>query len=206
MDGIQSHPQKSSYAVGDKVTFSCSSGMTLEGPSTFICGSSLKWSPEIKDVHCVHRESPVTQAAPQCQPWEKVKNSRCVCKLPYECRSSLGVCAQDTKNQRILPLTVCKVQALQCQGKKFTMMGSESCNLPALTRKACGACPLWEKCDAQSGACECRDASECQEEGSTVCVDVDGTKRTMTECQAGVLRCGGQSISVTSIGPCEGGP
>lgn len=64
-------------------------------------------------------------------------------------RSSLGVCAQDMKNQRILPLTVCKVQALQFQGKNFTLMGSESCNLPALTRKACGACPLWEKCDGE---------------------------------------------------------
>ncbi|XP_036165951.1 complement component C7 [Myotis myotis] len=205
-DGIQSHPQKPSYAVGDKVTFSCSRGMSLEGPSTFICGSSLKWSPEIKDVRCVHRDGPVTQAVPRCQPWEKVKNSRCVCKMPYECRSSLGVCARDEKNQRILPLTVCKVHALQCQGKNFSLMGSESCAPPASAKKACGACPLWEKCDAQSSACECREASECQEEGSTVCVDVDGSKRTMTECQAGVLMCRGQSVSVTSIEPCEGGP
>lgn len=55
MRGLQSHPQKPFYTVGEKVTFSCSSGMSLEGPSTFLCGSSLKWSPEMKNVQCVRK-------------------------------------------------------------------------------------------------------------------------------------------------------
>lgn len=55
MDGIQSHPQKPFYTVGEKVTVSCSSGMSLEGPSTFLCGSSLKWSPEMKNARCVQK-------------------------------------------------------------------------------------------------------------------------------------------------------
>lgn len=55
IDGIQSHPHKPFYTVGEKVTFSCSGGMSLEGPSTFLCGSSLKWSPEVKDVRCVQK-------------------------------------------------------------------------------------------------------------------------------------------------------
>lgn len=54
-DGIQSHPHKPFYTVGEKVTFSCSGGMSLEGPSAFLCGSSLKWSPEIKNVRCVQK-------------------------------------------------------------------------------------------------------------------------------------------------------
>ncbi|XP_016079270.1 PREDICTED: complement component C7 isoform X2 [Miniopterus natalensis] len=205
MDGVQSHPQKPFYTVGDKVTFSCSGGMSLEGPSTFLCGSSLKWSPEIKDAHCVQKDAPVTQAVPKCRPWEKVKNSRCVCKLPYECRSSLDVCARDEKSRRILPLTVCKVHALRCQGKHFTLTGTASCVLPAPARRACGACPPWGKCDAEGSTCVCREASECEEGGISICVAVNGEERTMTECEAGALRCGGQSISVTSISPCEQG-
>lgn len=55
MDGIQSHPHKPFYTVGEKVTFSCSGGRSLEGPSTFLCGSSLKWSPEMKNVQCVQK-------------------------------------------------------------------------------------------------------------------------------------------------------
>lgn len=55
MDGIQSHPHKPFYTIGEKVTISCSGGRSLEGPSTFLCGSSLKWSPEIKNVQCVQK-------------------------------------------------------------------------------------------------------------------------------------------------------
>lgn len=55
MDGIQSHPHKPFYAIGEKVTISCSGGMSLKGPSTFLCGSSLKWSPDMKNVQCVQK-------------------------------------------------------------------------------------------------------------------------------------------------------
>lgn len=55
MNGMQSHPQKLLYKVGEKVTLSCAAGMSLEGPSTFLCGSSLKWSPEVKNAQCVQK-------------------------------------------------------------------------------------------------------------------------------------------------------
>lgn len=45
-------------------------------------------------------------------------------------------------------------------------------------------------------------ASECEEAGFSVCVEVNGREQTMTECEAGVLRCRGLSISVTGIRPC----
>ncbi|EQB79060.1 complement component C7 [Camelus ferus] len=202
MDGMQSHPHKAFYTVGEKVAISCSGGMSVEGPSTFLCGSSLKWSPEMKNVQCVQKDAPLVQKVPECQRWEKLQNSRCVCKMPYECGSSLDVCARDERSKRILPLTVCKMHVLQCQGRNYTVTGRESCTLPASVEKACGVCPLWGKCDAQSSKCVCRAASECEEEGFSVCVDVNGKERTMTECEAGVLRCRGQSISVTSIRPC----
>ncbi|XP_029072270.1 complement component C7 isoform X1 [Monodon monoceros] len=202
MDGIQSHPHKPFYTVGEKVTFSCSGGRSLEGPSTFLCGSSLKWSPEMKNVQCVQKDAPLAPEVPECQRWEKLQNSRCVCKMPYECGSSLDVCARDERSKRILPLTVCKMHVLQCQGRNYTVAGRESCTLPASAEKACGVCPLWGKCDAQSSKCVCRAASECEETGFSVCVEANGRERTMTECEAGVLRCRGQSISVTSIRPC----
>ncbi|XP_024434262.2 complement component C7 [Desmodus rotundus] len=204
MDGVQSHPQQPSYTIGDKVTFSCSDGMSLEGPSTFLCGSSLKWSPEIKDVRCARKDAPLPSAAPVCQPWEKVKNSRCVCKLPNECRSSLEVCARDERRGRVLPLTVCKLHALRCQGLRFTLTEADSCVQPASAGRACGTCALWEKCAAQDSKCVCREASECEEEGVRICVEVNGQERTMTECEAGALRCQGQSVLVTSIEPCKG--
>ncbi|XP_077874025.1 complement component C7 [Ictidomys tridecemlineatus] len=202
MNGIQSQPHKPFYSVGEKVTLSCSGGMSLEGPSAFLCGSSLKWSPEMKNVQCVQKDTPLTQAVPKCQRWEKLQNSRCVCKMPYECGSSLDVCARDERSQRILPLTVCKLHVLHCQGRNYTLTGRDRCTLPASAKKACGACPLWEKCDGSSGKCVCREASECQEEGFRVCVEVSGKELTMSECEAGVLRCRGQSISVTSMKPC----
>ncbi|XP_011821752.1 PREDICTED: complement component C7 [Mandrillus leucophaeus] len=202
MDGIQSHPQKPFYTVGEKVTVSCSGGMSLEGPSTFLCGSSLKWSPEMKNARCVQKDNPLTQAVPECQRWEKLQNSRCVCKMPYECGPSLDVCARDERSKRILPVTVCKMHVLHCQSRNYTLTGRDSCTLPASAEKACGACPLWGKCDAESSKCVCREASECEEEGFSICVEVNGKEQTMSECEAGALRCRGQSISVTSIRPC----
>ncbi|XP_037655093.1 complement component C7 isoform X2 [Choloepus didactylus] len=201
-DGIQSQPHKSFYAIGEKVIFSCADGMFLEGPSSFLCGSSLKWSPEMKNIQCVQKDVPLTPGVPKCWPWEKLQNSRCVCKMPYECGSSLDVCARDERSKRILPLTVCKMHVLECQGRNYTLTDKESCTLPASAQKACGACPLWGKCDAQSNKCVCREASECEEEGFSVCVDVNGREQTMTECEAGALRCRGQGVSITRLTPC----
>ncbi|XP_072680880.1 complement component C7 isoform X1 [Canis lupus baileyi] len=207
-DGIQSHPHKPFYGVGEKVTISCSGGMSLEGPSAFLCGSSLKWSPDMKNVQCVKKDAPLIPAGPKCQRWEKLQNSRCVCKMPYECGSSLDVCARDERSKRILPLTVCKMHVLHCQGRNYTLAGSDSCTLPAATEKACGACPLWGKCDAASGRCVCREASECEAEdgGSAVCAQVDGALQTLSECAAGALRCRGQSVTVTGTRPCTANP
>ncbi|VFV36298.1 complement component c7-like [Lynx pardinus] len=205
MGGIQSHPHKPFYAIGEKVTISCSGDMSLKGPSTFLCGSSLKWSPDMKNVQCVQKETTLTLAVPECQPWEKLKNSRCVCKMPYECGSSLDVCARDERSKRILPLTVCKLHVLHCQGRNYTLADRESCTLPVPAQKACGTCPLWGKCDAQSSKCVCREASECEEGGLSVCVEVNGVEQTMTECAAGALRCQGQGVRVTSTRPCGAG-
>ncbi|EDL03388.1 mCG114322 [Mus musculus] len=203
MNGMQSHPQKPFYMVGEKVTLSCVGGMSLEGPSTLLCGSSLKWSPELKDAKCVQKAtSTPPPAAPACQPWEKLQNSKCICKMPYECGSSLDVCARDESRNKILSLTICKMHVVHCHKRNYTLVGKESCTLPSPAEKVCGACPIWSKCDAQNGKCICREASECQTAGYRICVEVNGKEETMSECEAGILRCRGQSISITAIKPC----
>uniref|UniRef100_A0A8C6IMK2 Complement component C7 n=1 Tax=Mus spicilegus TaxID=10103 RepID=A0A8C6IMK2_MUSSI len=203
MNGMQSHPQKPFYMVGEKVTLSCVGGMSIEGPSTLLCGSSLKWSPELKDAKCVQKAtSTPPPAAPACQPWEKLQNSKCICKMPYECGSSLDVCARDESRNKILSLTICKMHVVHCHKRNYTLVGKESCTLPSSAEKVCGACPIWSKCDAQNGKCICREASECQTAGYRICVEVNGKEETMSECEAGILRCRGQSISITAIKPC----
>ncbi|KAL1783022.1 complement component C7 [Sigmodon hispidus] len=204
--GMQSHPQKPFYMVGEKVTLSCAGGLSLEGPSASLCGSSLKWSPELKNAQCLQKDTatppPPAAAAPACQLWEKLQNSQCICKMPYECGSSLDVCARDERSRRVLSLTICKMHVLHCQGRNYTLVGKDSCTPPAPAEKACGTCPPWSKCDAQNSKCVCREASECQKAGYSICMDVNGKEETMSECEAGVLRCRGQSISITSIKPC----
>ncbi|XP_045141185.1 complement component C7 [Echinops telfairi] len=196
------------FPVGKNIVYTCKEGYSLIGNPVARCGEDLKWL--VGEMHCqtlYHHcpfllETPLTRAEPECQPWEKLQNSRCVCKMPYECGSSLDVCAQDGRSKRFLPLTVCKMHVLACQGRSYTLAARESCALRATAEKACGACSLWEKCDAQSSKCVCRDAAECEEGGFHVCVEVNGREQTMTECQAGALSCRGQSLSIASITPC----
>ncbi|XP_036591910.1 complement component C7 [Trichosurus vulpecula] len=202
--GLQSNPKKPFYEVGEKVTLACSGSMILEGPSLFSCGSSLKWWPAMNS-HCRLKEGtekPVLTTQ-LCQPWEKLQNSQCVCKMPYECGPSLDICAQDGRTKRIVALTVCKLHVLECMGRSYTLTNSGSCTLPALAERTCGTCSMWEKCNAQINKCVCQEsAANCVERGLSICVEVDGSEQTMTECEAGVLRCQGLSISVTSIKPC----
>ncbi|XP_038600217.1 complement component C7 [Tachyglossus aculeatus] len=198
-------PQKSFYTIGERVVLSCGAGKLLEGPASFLCGSSLKWQPEMKASHChvpvPARESELTE--PKCPPWQKLLHSKCACKMPYECGPSLDVCAQNEANKKIIALTICKLQVMECVGRKFTLAADNSCSLPKSTGKTCDACLLWEKCDEPSGTCVCREAAECEgQEGMSICVEEAGGRRTLSECEAGVLRCQGQELPVVAITPC----
>lgn len=81
-----------------------------------------------------------------------LKNENLVNKVVLKTcfRSSLDVCARDERSKRILRLTVCKMHVLQCQGRNYTLSVGETCTLPGSAEKACGACPLWEKCDGKA--------------------------------------------------------
>ncbi|XP_069483299.1 complement component C7 [Ambystoma mexicanum] len=203
---LKSNPKKGFYEIGEEVTLSCPAGTHLEGASTIICGTSLKWSPELKNIQCIKTGlvEPET-LAPDCQPWEKLQQSTCVCKMPPECGSSLGICAIDGRNQRNVALTVCKMHALQCLGKKYTVTDDKNCNLPAVTERSCDSCHLWEKCDGQRNKCVCGVGKTCVNGGISICVRKDGetSHQTMSECEAGILRCQGKTVDILHINPCD---
>ncbi|GAB0203132.1 complement component C7 [Grus japonensis] len=85
--GLQGEPWKPVYEIGERITLSCPHDMRLEGTRSILCEPSLKWSPDMKTIQC---KRPVPSVKPEvtepkCQPWEKVHQSQCVCKMPYEC-------------------------------------------------------------------------------------------------------------------------
>ncbi|XP_009583232.1 PREDICTED: complement component C7-like, partial [Fulmarus glacialis] len=142
---------------------------------------------------------------PKCQPWEKVHQSQCVCKMPYECGPSLDTCATDQRTKRNTPLTVCKMHALECMGRKYSLTNAENCKIPQAPEISCGSCRSWEKCDAQSNSCVCDKDERCEEGGIQICAEVSSSAahRTMTECEAGRLKCQGETVTLVSIRPCD---
>ncbi|XP_062984188.1 complement component C7 [Elgaria multicarinata webbii] len=205
--GLIGDPAKPSYQIGEKVRLSCPDDMQLEGAALLLCEPSLRWSPNINDIQC-RRRAPRVATEPttiSCQPWEKVQGTRCVCKMPYECGSSLDICATDQRTQKSTWLTVCKLHALECMGRQYALVGQENCRTRAAAERSCGSCQIWETCDGQTNQCVCREAGQCSSSaGISICVDVDGSgaQQTMAECEAGILKCQGQSINVVGIRPC----
>ncbi|KFW79057.1 Complement component C7 [Manacus vitellinus] len=205
--GLQGQPWKAVYEIGERITLSCPHSMHLEGAHSILCEPSLKWSPDVKTVQC---KTPVPSVKPEvtepkCQPWEKVYQSQCVCKMPYECGPSLDTCATDQRTKRNTHLTVCKMHALECTGRKYSLNNAENCKISQATEIPCGSCRSWEKCNVQSNNCVCDEDGLCEDGGIQVCAEVSGSaaRRTMTECEVGQLRCQGQAVTLVSIRPCD---
>ncbi|KAL7989069.1 hypothetical protein Chor_007988 [Crotalus horridus] len=203
---LRGNPLKPSYQIGEKIHLSCPNDMQLVGSSLLLCEPSLKWSPDLAQIHCQNQVvPPVTHPTViQCQPWERVYQTQCVCKLPNECSSSLDICATDPKTQRSIWLTICKLHALECRDRQYILVGEENCKDRTVPERSCDSCQLWEDCDESTNTCTCREAGQCSETGTSICVSVNGSpdQQTMTECEAGILRCSGENVSVISIRPC----
>lgn len=199
--GVTVAPEKVSYQVGDKIKLSCQQGLNLEGPEIASCSSSLTWNPDIKNIHCTRKATPKPDMT-KCKPWEKYQDSKCICKMPAECSSSLNICAIDDRNSRNIALTVCKMHALECLGRTYTLTTDDNCKFPK-TDKSCGSCQLWETCSDETNTCVCRKAGSCHDQGISICVLVNGRKQTLSECDAGILRCQGQDVEVVSTSPCD---
>ncbi|KAM8886294.1 complement component C7 [Spinachia spinachia] len=207
-DDVTVSPSQQNYGIGETVTMSCPEGRQLLGEPTIICDSSLHFSPDPSYIKC----SPVTTTKPesflvaQCEPWEKFHKGKCVCKMPFECSSSLEVCATNPVSRKSVLLNVCKMHALLCMGSIHNVAEDSSCKWPEPSTTGCTNCRMWETCDDQTNTCRCKDSADCLKPGINVCVKVgeNGTSVTqsMSECETGLRRCKGETVSVVSIQPC----
>eukprot|EP00066_Takifugu_rubripes_P008599 XP_003974907.2 PREDICTED: complement component C7-like [Takifugu rubripes] len=207
-DGVIADPIHKVFGIGDIVSLSCPEGRQLLGESTIMCDPSLNFSPDLATISCSPVEKPKIVPQIQCQPWEKSSKGKCVCKMPFECSSSLEVCTTTTATARNRPilLTVCQMQALKCMGRIHVLADEGVCIWPRRNTTGCRNCHMWERCDDQTNECSCRDSADCSNPGTNVCVRVgeDGGNQTMSECEAGLKRCKGEQVSVVSILPCAG--
>ncbi|KAM3867454.1 complement component C7 [Diretmus argenteus] len=208
-DDVSASPLKQFYGIGEKITLSCPEGREIIGEKEIICDSSLHFSPDPTGIKCseVKIAQPRSHPTVQCKPWEKYAKGNCVCKMPFECTSSLEVCATNPVRGRTALLNVCKMHVLQCIQKSHTLAEDSACQWPARTPAACTNCPMWETCDDQTNQCRCKDPEECLVTGLSVCVhageDATMGNQTMSECEAGLRRCKGEKVSVVSILPCN---
>lgn len=63
--------------------------------------------------------------------------------------SSLDVCATTANRTKSVPLTVCKMHALQCMRKNYMLAADSTCNWPVRSTTGCTNCHMWETCDGK---------------------------------------------------------
>ncbi|XP_060917376.1 complement component 7b [Labrus mixtus] len=196
-------PTKAAYQIGDRVSLSCPAGSLLEGEvSEIMCSPSLLWSPSPADVLCkAVPTAPPPASGLKCKLWETVGENECVCKMPFQCTTSLQLCARLSSSQTRL-LGVCQLGALQCMGRSFTLVSDSECNWPEET--SCTDCKPGTVCQESTGKCVCLNASECPKDSAPLCISSgDGSAAmTITECEAGARRCSGERLNVISIEAC----
>uniref|UniRef100_A0A3B4CDP2 Complement component C7 n=1 Tax=Pygocentrus nattereri TaxID=42514 RepID=A0A3B4CDP2_PYGNA len=191
-------PLKQTYLIGESVSLSCPSGMQFQGEPRIICRASLSWSPAPNDFKC--NIVVKSQTSLDCKPWEKQGEGQCVCKMAYECKPSLQVCAS-LRPGRMDRVGMCQLGALQCQGRTFSLLQDSLCEWPETKFTSCQDCHPWEKCTGSE--CKCKEAAECLEDSAHLCISVEnGNPVPMSECEAGAWRCSGKQIKILSIGNC----
>uniref|UniRef100_A0A673NDC1 Complement component C7 n=1 Tax=Sinocyclocheilus rhinocerous TaxID=307959 RepID=A0A673NDC1_9TELE len=198
LSNVIATPSKQAYLIGESVTLSCPSGMQKEGEAEIMCRLGLSWYPTPESVRC----KPVVPTQPSllCKPWEKSAKGQCVCKMPYDCKASLHICAS-VRPGRVNRMSICQLGALQCLGQTFTLLQDSACSWPETKFTSCQDCHEWEMCDGSK--CECKDPEDCSDDSSHLCVSLmGGAPEMVSECEAGAWRCQGKDITVLNIGHC----
>ncbi|XP_068609128.1 complement component 7b [Brachionichthys hirsutus] len=178
-------PSKVAYGIGDRLSLSCPVGSVLDGAaSESMCSPSLQWSPSPAGAAC--KAAPTDPPPPfglQCQLWETIGTTGCVCKRPSQCTTSLELCAR-LGSSRTRLLAVCQLGALRCMGRDFTLANDNDCDWP----------------DETSTSCE----DYCPPDSAPLCVGsgAGGAARTVTECEVGARRCAGEQLNVIRIEAC----
>lgn len=62
---------------------------------------------------------------------------------------SLDICATDPRTERSVHLTVCKMYALECMGRKYSLTNAANCKACQAAERSCGSCCSWEKCEGE---------------------------------------------------------
>ncbi|XP_076613355.1 complement component C7-like [Chaetodon auriga] len=198
-------PTKTTYQIGERVSLSCPAGSVLDGEvSELMCSPSLQWSPSPASAHC--KAEPTAASPPsglKCKLWENVGKAECVCKMPFQCSTSLQLCAKLGSSQSRL-LEVCQLGALRCMGRDFTLASDSDCDWPDKAATSCEACNPGTICQDSTGKCICQNVSECPKDSAPLCASsgVGSDARTMTECEVGARRCAGEQVNVISIEAC----
>uniref|UniRef100_A0A672RXQ9 Complement component C7 n=1 Tax=Sinocyclocheilus grahami TaxID=75366 RepID=A0A672RXQ9_SINGR len=201
LSNVIATPSKQAYLIGETVTLSCTSGMQKEGEAEIMCRLGLSWYPTPESVRCKPVEVVPTQPSLLCKPWEKSAKGQCVCKMPYECKVSLHICAS-VRPGRVNRMSICQLGALQCLGQTFTLLQDSACSWPETKFTSCQDCHEWETCDGSK--CECKDPEDCLDDSAHLCVSLmGGAPEMVSECEAGAWRCQGKDITVLSIGHCQ---
>ncbi|XP_049460930.1 complement component 7b [Epinephelus fuscoguttatus] len=196
-------PTKTAHQIGDKVSLSCPAGSVLDAEVTeIICSPSLQWSPSPASAHC--KAAPSVPSPPSgltCKLWENVGTTECVCKKPFECSTSLELCARVSSSQSRL-LSVCQLGALRCMGRSFELANEGDCDWPEETSTSCKDCTPGTVC--QESKCVCQNASECPKDSAPLCINsgAGSVSTTMTECEVGAKRCAGEQVIVVGIEAC----
>lgn len=116
--------------------------------------------------------------------------------------SSLELCATTpVSSRKSVLLSVCKMHALQCMGKNYTIAEDSTCKWPRRNTTGCTSCHMWETCEGrdirgyalsilmyttvvihflychtiltdQTNECSCKDSADCLAPGLNVCVRV----------------------------------
>ncbi|XP_059214454.1 complement component 7b [Centropristis striata] len=195
-------PTKVAYHIGDRVSLSCPEGSVLEAEESHsMCSPSLQWSPSPDRAHCnAVPSAPPPPANLKCKPWESIGKDECVCKMPFQCLTSLQLCA--TMGTRTRLLSVCQLGALRCMGRSVELATNSNCDWPAETFTSCENCKPGTVC--QESKCVCQIASACPKDSAPLCVSsgVGSATVTMTECEVGAKRCAGEQVNVVSIEAC----
>ena len=186
-DGVIASPVKQVFGRGESVTLSCPEGRQLIGEATVMCDPSYNFEPNPRDTKCSRDggQHPSLAGLGHCQEWETFSEGRCVCRISYECKSSLELCA-DTHVMSRKPnvVSVCEMRALQCAGKKVMLAEDSACMWLQRNTTGCTNCHMWETCGDQTNECRCRDSADCSTPGSDVRVRVGvDAAQTMSECE-----------------------
>uniref|UniRef100_A0A665WPA0 Complement component 7b n=1 Tax=Echeneis naucrates TaxID=173247 RepID=A0A665WPA0_ECHNA len=179
-----------------------------KGSDIYSTLSSTTWIVLLRGTHnnhaCIFFSAPTAPPPPSgmaCKLWENVGKTQCVCKMPFQCTTSLQLCARLSSSQSRL-ISVCQLGALRCLGRSFTLASHSDCNWPAETFTSCEACKPGTVCQARK--CICQNATECPKISTPLCVNSGdgGVSRTMTECEVGARRCAGEQLNVIGIDAC----